>query len=70
MEADLDVDLGAAISSAVELAPEDAFIMFIETAVDHRDLAMTKGFSPEAAEAMAVSLHSGLVALYFASVGQ
>lgn len=45
---------------------EDAFAMFVDSALDaaaaHRDGAIARGFSEEAAEAMAVTLHSVLMA--------
>lgn len=65
-----DLDLSAIetiVGDAVELAAADAFTLFLDTAAMHRDQALEKGFSPEAAESMAVALHSGLVALYFTS---
>lgn len=45
----------------------EALVLFLDAAVAHRDEAVGRGFSPEAAEAMAVSVHSGLVAVYFAN---
>jgi len=44
---------------------EATFESFVKIAAEHRGRAEAEGFSPEAAEQMAVSLHSGLVALYF-----
>lgn len=67
---DADTALADSLELALDLSAEEAFSLFITTAADHRDEAMVAGFSPEAAEAMGVSLHSGLVALYFAAVGQ
>jgi len=44
----------------------DCFEEFLRLAATHRDLAVDDhSFSPEAAEAMAVHFHSGLVARYF-----
>ncbi len=65
---DIEVDLSSLVGEAVRLAPEAAFALFIDSASMHRDAAIEQRFSPEAAEAMAVALHSGLVALYFTSV--
>lgn len=65
---DIEFDLTDIVGEAVELAPDIAFTLFLDTAVAHRNAAIERGFSPEAAESMAVALHSGLVALYFTQV--
>jgi hypothetical protein len=70
MDLDLDPDLDSIVGEAITLAPADAFGLFIDTAALHRDAAIDKGFTPEAAEQMAVALHSGMVALYCTSAGQ
>lgn len=48
---------------------EEAFAMFASAALDaaaaHRDGAVVRGFSEEAAEAMAVTLHSVLMAAIY-----
>ena len=67
MELDIEVDLEALVGDALALAPGEAFSLFLDVAAQHRDAAGERGFSPEAAEHMATSLHSGLVALYFTS---
>jgi hypothetical protein len=64
---DLNLDLEALVGDALALAPDKAFSLFLDVAAQHRDAAAERGFSPEAAEHMATSLHSGLVALYFTS---
>lgn len=64
----IEFDLGDIVGEAVELAPDVAFSLFLDTAAAHRANAIERGFSPEAAESMAVALHSGLVALYFTQV--
>jgi hypothetical protein len=68
MELDIEPGMFEAGAIDVPLAPDEAFNLFIDTAAMHRESAIAKGFSPEAAETMAVALHSGLVALYFTSV--
>ena len=70
MDIDVDIDIGEQVAEAVSLAPEEAFTLFLDTAAMHRNEARGRGFSPEAAEQMAVALHSGLVALYFMSADQ
>lgn len=63
-----DVVIEAVVDEAARLDPADAFDLFLGTAARHRKAAEHEyGFSPEAAETMAVALHSGLVALYFTS---
>jgi len=59
--------LGGIVVEGLSLAPPDAFDLFLDQAKIHKDAAVERGFSPEAAEQMAVALHSGLVALYFTS---
>ena len=71
MEIDLDQEaLAGIVGEGLPLAPEAAFTLFLDSAKMHREAALERGFSPEAAEQMAVTLHSGLVALYFTSVDQ
>ena len=66
----MDIDIDALVSEVIEvqLAPDEAFALFLDSAAAHRDAAIERGFSPEAAESMSVALHSGLVAVYFTSV--
>lgn len=50
-----------------EMGRTETFGVMIDIALAHKQEAEAKGFSPDAAEAMAVGLHSGLVARYFTS---
>lgn len=63
---DLEVQVSAALAAA-DLDETDLFDAWLDVAWAHRSDAVNRGFSPEAAEQMAVALHSGLVARYFTS---
>lgn len=64
MDFDIDTD---ALADALQVEVEEAelFAEMIAVAADHKRAALSAGFSPEAADSMAVALHSGLVARYF-----
>ena len=61
------IEVEVKLTAAPGLDALAAFKLFLDTAAIHRGEALERGFSPEAAEQMAVQLHSGLVALYFTS---
>lgn len=61
------IEVEVKLTASPGLDALSAFKLFLDTAAIHRNDGIERGFSPEAAEQMAVQLHSGLVALYFTS---
>lgn len=64
---DVTVQFDPIMEVGLAAPPADDLNLILEISVGHRNAAEAEGFSPEAAEAMAVSLHSGLIAAYFTS---